>query len=235
MLVGITTYVERARWGVWDMPAVLLPAGYVGMVQQAGGLAVLLPPDRGEAAAEAVGRVDAVIVSGGPDVNPAEYGQARDPRTGAAARERDVWETAVIRAALDQGTPLLGVCRGMQLLNVVLGGTLVQHIDGHTGTPGVFGEHRVTPVDGTRLARLTPEPHVVPTYHHQAVDRLGAGLTVSARADDGTVEAVETENTAETGDRFVLGIQWHPEAGTDRRLVQGLLAAAANSGVRPVT
>lgn len=235
MLVGITTYVDRARWGVWDMPAALLPAGYVRMVQQAGALAVMLPPDRAEAAAEVVGRVDAVIVAGGPDVDPAEYGQARDDRTGAAAPERDVWEAAVIRAALELGTPLLGVCRGMQLLNVVLGGTLAQHIDGHTGTPGVFGEHRVTPVDGTLLARLTPEPHAVPTYHHQAVDRLGTGLTVSARADDGTVEAVETAAAAGAGDRFVLGVQWHPEAGTDRRLVQGLLAAAGRGAVRPVT
>jgi len=153
------------------------------------------------------------------------------------SRERDVWEAAVIRAALDLGTPLLGVCRGMQLLNVVLGGTLVQHIDGHTGGPGEFGTHTVTPVDGTLLARLAPRPHTVPTYHHQAVDRLGAGLTVSARADDGTVEAIEaietaeTAETADTGGRFVLGVQWHPEAGTDRRLVQGLLAAAEKTAV----
>lgn len=232
MLVGITTYVERARWGVWEMPAVLLPAGYVGMVQAAGAIAVLLPPDRAEAAAEAVARVDAVIVAGGPDVDPAVYGEPRDARSGPPAPERDRWEAAVLRAALERGTPLLGVCRGMQLLNVVLGGTLVQHLDGHTGTPGRFGEHRVTPVDGTRLARLLPEPHAVPTYHHQAVDRLGAGLTVSAHADDGTVEAVETGSA---GGPFVLGIQWHPEAGTDRRLVRGLLAAAESRSVRRVT
>jgi putative glutamine amidotransferase len=249
VLVGITTYVERAKWGAWDMPAALLPAGYVRMVQEAGGLAVLLPPDRYEAAAEAVARMDAVIVSGGPDVDPGKYGAARDERTGAPAPERDVWESAVIRAALEQGTPLLGVCRGMQLLNVVLGGTLTQHIDGHVGTPGEFGRHRVTPVDGTALAALLPEAHEVATYHHQAVDRLGAGLTVSARADDGTVEALEAVGSAdvlesvgagdsgrpaEAGDRFVLGVQWHPEAGPDRRLVQALLAAARKGVVGPV-
>ena len=232
MLVGITTYAERARWGAWEMPAVLLPAGYVEMVQAAGALAVLLPPDRAEAAAEAVARVDAVIVAGGPDVDPAAYGEPRDARTGPPAAERDAWEAAVLSAALEQGTPLLGVCRGMQLLNVVLGGTLVQHLDGHTGTPGRFGEHRVTPVGGTLLAGLLPEPHTVPTYHHQAVARLGEGLTVSAHADDGTVEAVETGSA---DGRFVLGIQWHPEAGTDRRLVHGLLTAAREGTVSPVT
>jgi putative glutamine amidotransferase len=230
VLVGITTYVEQARWGVWDSAAALLPTGYVTLVQRAGGLAVMLPPDRAEAAAEAVRRMDAVIVSGGPDVEPASYGEPRDARTGPAAPERDVWETAVLRAALERGTPLLGICRGMQLLNVVRGGTLVQHLDGHVTVPGRFGTHRVTPVAGTRLARLMPSAAAVPTHHHQAVGRLGEGLTVGAYADDGTVEAVEL-----AGERFAMGVQWHPEAGTDQSVVRGLLEAARKGTVTPVT
>ncbi|WNI14661.1 gamma-glutamyl-gamma-aminobutyrate hydrolase family protein [Actinacidiphila sp. ITFR-21] len=229
MLVGITTYVEQARWGVWDTAAALLPQGYVTLVQRAGALAVLLPPDRAEAAAEAVARMDAVIVSGGPDVEPGRYGRPRDARTGPAAPERDVWESAVLQAALDGGTPLLGVCRGMQLLNVVLGGTLVQHLDGHVLTPGRFATHRVTPVGGTLLAGLMPAAEV-PTHHHQAVDRLGAGLRAGAYADDGTVEAVES-----AGEGFALGVQWHPEAGADPTLVTALLAAARGRTVTPVT
>jgi putative glutamine amidotransferase len=221
VLVGVTTYLERARWGVWDMPAVLLPEGYARMVREAGAVAVLLPPDRAEAAAEVVGRLDAVIVSGGPDVEPGRYGARRDPRTGPPAPARDVWESAVIAAALAGGTPLLGVCRGMQLLNVVRGGTLVQHLDGHAGEPGRFGVHRVRPVPGTLTARLMPAPVDVPTCHHQAVDRLGAGLVVGAHAEDGTVEAVELP-----GERFALGVQWHPEAGADPAVVAGLVAAA---------
>lgn len=230
MLVGVTTYLEQARWGVWDAPAVLLPAGYVRVVQQAGGIAVLLPPDRPAAAAAAVAPLDAVIVSGGPDVEPHRYGAVRDPRTGPAATERDEWELAVLAAAIGRGTPVVGVCRGMQLLNVLYGGTLVQHLDGHVGAPGRFTRHRVTPVEGTLLARLTPEPHDVPTYHHQAAGRLGAGLTASAHADDGTVEAVEA-----TGEPFVLGVQWHPEAGDDLRVVRGLLDAARAGSVSAVT
>jgi putative glutamine amidotransferase len=221
VLVGVTTYLEQARWGVWDTPALLLPEGYVRMVQQAGAVAVLLPPDTPRAAPEAVGRLDAVIVSGGPDVEPHRYGAERDAHTGPAAAERDAWELAVLAAAIARRAPVLGVCRGMQLLNVLYGGTLQQHLDGHLLAPGRFGEHRVTPVAGTLLAALAPEPHTVPTHHHQAVDRLGAGLTVSAHADDGTAEAVEA-----AGERFVLGVQWHPEAGADLRVVRGLLDAA---------
>jgi putative glutamine amidotransferase len=214
-------YQERARWGVWDADAALLPQAYVRLVKDAGAVAVLLPPQDPGVAAEAVARVDALIVAGGPDVAPERYGAARDPRTGPAAEERDAWESALLTAALSAGRPLLGVCRGMQLLNVVRGGTLAQHIDGHVIRPGVFGTHRITPAPGTLLASLLPGPATVPTHHHQAVDRLGGGLTVSARADDGTVEAVEVP-----GARFALGVQWHPEQDTDLRVVHGLLAAA---------
>ncbi|MFJ6699591.1 gamma-glutamyl-gamma-aminobutyrate hydrolase family protein [Streptomyces sp. NPDC091272] len=221
-LIGISTYLEQSvKWGVWELPAALLPAGYAQLVQASGGAAVLLPPDDPAYAAEVVARVDAVLVAGGPDVEPGLYGAPRDPRTGPPAVARDTWELALIRAALDGGTPLLGVCRGMQLLNVALGGTLVQHLEGHARTVGVFGEHPVTPVPGTRYAALVPGPTDVPAYHHQAVDRLGEGLVVSAHAADGTVEAIELPGPA-----WVLGVQWHPEMGQDLRVTQALVTAA---------
>lgn len=222
-LIGITTYVEEStRYGVWDLPTSLVPAGYYELVQAAGGAAVLLPPDEPVRAAEVLSRVDGLIIAGGPDVDPVHYGAPRDPRTGAAATVRDEWELALIGAALACGVPLLGICRGMQALNVALGGTLVQHIDGHVDTPGVTSWHPVRPVPGTRYAKLVPEVADVPTYHHQAVDRLGRGLIVSAYAEDGTVEAIELPE----GEAWVLGVQWHPERDKDTRVMAALLEAA---------
>lgn len=222
-VIGISTYQDPARWGVWEMPSVLLPAVYPRLVRAAGGLAVMLPPDdTADAARETVAALDAVVIAGGADVEPARYGAAPDPRTGPPARERDTWELALIDAAIEGHVPLLGICRGMQLLNVALGGTLHQHLDGHTGGHGVFGDHPVTPVPGSAYAAAVPEPIVVPAYHHQAVDRLGTGLTASAHAPDGTVEALEL-----TGhDGLVLGVQWHPEMGADTRVMAALVCAA---------
>ncbi|MER5476459.1 gamma-glutamyl-gamma-aminobutyrate hydrolase family protein [Streptomyces sp. NPDC002734] len=223
-LIGVSTYLEAGvRWGAWELDAALLPSGYHRLVQRAGGIAALLPPDAPERAAETVARLDGLLIAGGPDVDPARYGAQRDPRTGPPAPERDAWELALIRAALEARVPLLGVCRGMQLLNVALGGTLVQHLDGHAGAPGVFGRHAVAPVPGTRYAELVPEVTSVPSFHHQAVDRLGAGLVVAARAvSDGTVEAVERP-----GPDLVLGVQWHPEMATDLRLLHALTRTTA--------
>ncbi len=226
-LIGISTYTESGvRWGVWQLDAALLPAGYPGLVQRAGGLAAMLPPDAPEHAAAAVARLDGLVIAGGPDVEPARYGAEPDPRTGPPARERDAWELALIEAALERRLPLLGICRGMQLLNVALGGTLVQHLDGHAQVPGVFGRHPVKPVPGTRYAGIAPEETSVPTYHHQCVDRLGAGLVPSAYAEDGTVEAVELP--AGPSAPWVLGVQWHPEMGEDVRVMRALTAAAAD-------
>ncbi|GAB2748747.1 gamma-glutamyl-gamma-aminobutyrate hydrolase family protein [Streptomyces bullii] len=222
-LIGISTYLESgARWGVWELEAALLPAGYPRLVQRAGGLAAMLPPDAPEHAAATVARLDGLVIAGGPDVEPVRYGAEPDPRTGPPARERDAWELALIAAALEARVPLLGICRGMQLLNVALGGTLVQHVDGHAERPGVFGRHPVKPVPGTLYAEVVPEETLVPTYHHQAVDRLGTGLVVSAHAEDGTVEAVELPSPA-----WVLGVQWHPEMGEDLRVMGALVRAAS--------
>ncbi|WP_151774728.1 gamma-glutamyl-gamma-aminobutyrate hydrolase family protein [Streptomyces abyssomicinicus] len=223
-LIGVSTYLEAGvRWGSWELDAALLPSGYHRLVQRAGGLAALLPPDVPERAAGAVARLDGLVIAGGPDVDPSRYGAGRDPRTGPPAVERDAWELALIDAALEARLPLLGVCRGMQLLNVALGGTLRQHVDGHAGVPGMFGRHPVAPVPGTRYAELVPEVTSVPTFHHQAVERLGAGLVVAARAvSDGTVEAVERP-----GPDWVLGVQWHPEMGADLRVVRALIDSAS--------
>jgi putative glutamine amidotransferase len=230
-LIGISTYLEAgARWGSWELEAALLPAGYPRLVQHAGGLAAMLPPDAPEYAAATVARLDGLVIAGGPDVEPVRYGAERDPRTGPPAPARDAWELALIEAALAAGLPLLGICRGMQLLNVAVGGTLVQHIDGHAETPGVFGRHSVKPVPGTLYAAAVPEEMSVPTFHHQAVDRLGAGLVVSAWAADGTVEAVELPSAG-----WVLGVQWHPEMGADLRVMRALVAAATVATVPSTT
>ncbi|WP_435854998.1 gamma-glutamyl-gamma-aminobutyrate hydrolase family protein [Streptomyces massasporeus] len=228
-LIGVSTYLESgARWGVWELEAALLPVGYPRLIQRAGGLAAMLPPDDTRYAAEAVARLDGLVIAGGPDVEPVRYGAEREPRTGPPAPERDAWELALIEAALAARVPLLGICRGMQLLNVALGGTLVQHIDGHAEAVGVFGGHAVKPVPGSLYAGVIPEETFVPTYHHQAVDRLGEGLVPSAYAADGTVEAVELPSAD-----WVLGVQWHPEMGEDVRVMRALVEAASTDGVSP--
>lgn len=227
-LIGISTYLEpEARWGDWSLPAALLAAGYHRLAQRAGARVVLLPPDEDPAAAaDIVARLDGLVTAGGPDVDPGRYGAERAPETGPAHPERDTWEIALTHEALRQRTPLLGICRGMQILNVALGGTLVQHLPGtpaHRGeVTGVFGAHTIDPVPGTLLARVLPDPLSVPTYHHQGIDRLGEGLAVSARAEDGTVEALELPGA----DSFVLSVQWHPEMGEDTRLMEALTEAA---------
>ncbi|WP_329145014.1 gamma-glutamyl-gamma-aminobutyrate hydrolase family protein [Streptomyces sp. NBC_01456] len=227
-LIGITTYLEAARWSVWDMDAALLPAGYPRLVQRAGGVAVMLPPDDPTAAGEVLARLDGLVIAGGPDVDPEHYGQQRHQRTGPPARERDAWELALIGVALTDSIPLLGICRGMQLMNVACGGTLLQHLpdvvghEGHAARPGTFEQHDVRVVDGTQLASMVADGARVPTYHHQAVDKLGKGLRASAHADDGTVEAVETERGG-----FAIGVEWHPEMGDDLRVMRALVDAAA--------
>lgn len=237
-LIGISVYLAEVDWGPWTKrPVTLLPARYLELVKQAGGHALLLPPDVPESAPELLAPLDALVISGGHDVNPALYGEPAGPHTGEPVNDRDAWEAALLRAALAAELPLLGICRGMQLLNVVCGGTLHQHLPdldrpGHVGAaPGEYGSHLVRPLPGTLLAGLLPEPALdVPTQHHQAVDRLGEGLRVGALAEDGTVEAVE-------GTGFTLGVQWHPEQGEDLRVMRALVAAAQarQSGTTTVT
>ncbi|MCM2390401.1 gamma-glutamyl-gamma-aminobutyrate hydrolase family protein [Streptomyces albipurpureus] len=227
-LIGITTYVSPAAWGVWEMPAALLPATYPALVQRAGGVAVMLPPDTAATAATAVvARLDGLVIAGGADVAPERYGASPHPRTGPPAHDRDHWELALVTAALAAGKPVLGICRGMQLLNVALGGTLLQHLDGHIEAEGVFGSHLVKPVPNTLYASIVPEATEVPTYHHQAVDRLTPSLMAGAHAEDGTVEAVERATPGTAGESWVLGVQWHPEMGEDTRVMRALVEVAS--------
>ncbi|MGA5819178.1 gamma-glutamyl-gamma-aminobutyrate hydrolase family protein [Kitasatospora sp. NPDC094028] len=225
--IGVSTYLVDASWSSWrNRRAALVPERYTAHVRDSGGIAVLLPPDAPERAPEVLARLDALVIAGGPDIDPVYYGEPAHPLTEADSPERDRWEVALLRSALAAGMPLLGICRGMQVLNVVCGGTLVQHlpdvvaVDVHCGSPGRYGTHAVRPVPGTLLGGLLPESELsVPTYHHQAVDRLGEGLRVSAHAPDGTVEAIE-------GPGFTLGVQWHPEQGDDLRVMRALVRAA---------
>jgi putative glutamine amidotransferase len=224
-LIGISTYREQARWGSWDVPAVLLPASYADAVAGCGGEPVLLPT--GAVSAEVAGRLDGLVLAGGADIDPARYGRAAGPRTTVLRPERDEAELAVLRAALDRDLPLLAICRGMQLLNVALGGDLVQHLPDVPGTAahrpgdGVFARRQVTTAPGTRLAALLGPAAPADCHHHQALGRVAEGLTPSAWAEDGVLEGVEA-----VGHRFCLGVQWHPEAGEDRRLFGALVDAA---------
>jgi putative glutamine amidotransferase len=236
-LIGLTTYRTEARWGAaWRASAALLPAAYPDCVQDAGGMPVLLPPGDTARATSLVARLNGLVLAGGEDLDPALYGQAPHRRTGAPVPERDRWELALLRAALDSGTPVLGICRGLQLMNVHAGGTLHQHLpdqvghEAHNPEAGVFADHPVTPVPGTRTAELLAPGSQVASHHHQAVDRLGTGLLATAHAPDGTIEALEYRDTA----GFALAVQWHPEVSDTPTVFQALVAAAAGHATRPV-
>lgn len=220
-LIGVSCYREEAAWGVWRQPAALVPQSYVEAVERAGGLPVLLPPQDPANAGRVLGRLDGLVLAGGPDLDPAGYGADRHARTGDPQPHRDSWEFALARTALGNGLPLLGVCRGMQLLNVALGGDLTQHLDppDHQVAPATYTWHGVETAPGSTLAAVLGTQAKVRCYHHQAVARLAEGLVATAHSADGTVEAVELP-----GERFVLGVQWHPEADpTDPRLFQALI------------
>jgi putative glutamine amidotransferase len=229
--VGMTTYRELASWGVWSEPADLLPASYADEVVAAGGVPMLLPPsapDQASAADAVLDGLHGLVLAGGADVEPARYGAERDEHTGAARTDRDSWELVLTRGALDRGMPLLAICRGMQVLNVALGGDLVQHLpdvvghDGHCPVVGQHGRHDVRLDPASRIGALLGVHAAVATYHHQGVDRLGADLAATGWADDGTVEALER-----AGDAWVVGVQWHPEVHDGAALFAGYVAACA--------
>ncbi|RZQ59252.1 gamma-glutamyl-gamma-aminobutyrate hydrolase family protein [Amycolatopsis suaedae] len=228
-VIGLTTYSEVAGFGVWTTPAAVLHRSYVDIVGRAGGLPVLLPPvEAGHA--ELVSRVDGLVLTGGADVDPARYGQQAHSSV-VSRPDRDVSEFALLDAALERGMPVLGVCRGMQVLNVALGGSLTQHLPEATGNtahqpePAVFGDTKVRLEPGSTVARILGGETACHCYHHQAVDRLGEGLRAVGWAADGTVEAVERPDGP-----FVLGVQWHPEQNLDDlRLFAALVTAARES------
>jgi putative glutamine amidotransferase len=235
-VIGICTALEWARWSVWDQQAMLLPRNYVDAVQRAGALALMLPPDPWLIAdpTQALDLIDGLMLAGGVDIDPAAYGQDAHPETDGAVPERDACELALVRAAIERNLPVLGICRGMQLINVARGGTLLQHLPerfGHTEHRRAIGsfdgaDHDVRVVDGSLVARVVGESvHATKSHHHQGVDRLGEGLQVSAVSTlDELPEAIELPER-----RFVLGVQWHPEADETSAVVGGLVAEAAAS------
>jgi putative glutamine amidotransferase len=237
-VIGLTTYLQRAQTGVWDVNASFLPAIYLEGVTRAGGIATLLPPQPvDEVIAERVlDGLDGLVITGGRDVDPARYGQPAHATTDQPALERDAWEFALLRGALARRLPVLGICRGAQVLNVALGGTLQQHLPdviGHTrhqAGNAVFTTSSVRTVPGTRLASLIGEGSEAQCYHHQAIDRVADGLIVSAQdVADGVIEGIELP-----GDDFVLAVQWHPEERLDdlRLFAAVVQAATAYAGER---
>ena len=225
-VVGITTYREQARWGVWDEAADVLHAAYATALGAAGAAVVLLPPADPGSAAAVLARIDGLVVAGGADVDPQRYDADPHPRTAGVRPDRDAWEVALLAGAAQRDLPTLMVCRGMQLEAARIGGTLDQHVPETVGheehSPGgaAYGEIAVTTVPGSRVAGLIGADRVVRCHHHQSV-RSHPGLVVAAHAADGTVEALE-----DPGRRFWVAVQWHPETQEDAGLFAGLVAAA---------
>ena len=233
-VIGICTPLERARWGAWDLDAFLLPRSYADAVNRAGAMALLLAPDPVLTADpdEVLDRIDGLMLAGGADLDPAVYGARPHPETIGSVPERDVFEIALVRRALERDLPLLGICRGMQVMNVARGGTLHQHLpelhghDDHRRVLGSFegADHDVRLTPGSLAARAAGEElHATKSHHHQGIDRVGEGLVVTGWAViDDLPEALEVQSND-----FALGVQWHPEADETSRLIAALVACAA--------
>ena len=229
-LIGLSTYREQARWGVWDTSADLLPTVYAGAIEAVGGVPVLLPPvaSTGESAAALVARLDGLVITGGADVEPRRYAQEAHARTVRWRSDRDAWEFALLDAAESVDLPTLGVCRGMQVMAVRSGGALDQHIPDLVGredhSPGddVYGDIDVDVVPGTQLARAVGDKSSVSCHHHQAV-REHPGFVAAAHAADGTLEAMEDPSRP-----YWMAVQWHPEMREDAGLFRSLVAAASS-------
>jgi gamma-glutamyl-gamma-aminobutyrate hydrolase PuuD len=225
-VVGITTYAEDAAWGAWNVPTALVPLTYVRAVEGAGGRALLVPPST-DGVEETLDALDGIIFSGGADLDPASYGADPHPETNGTRPERDRAELALMEAALQRDMPVLAICRGLEIMNVLRGGDLVQHLpdvvgdERHKHTPGVFADHDVAVEPESRLGRILGDRAPVKSHHHQGVGRLGNGLVETARADDGTIEGLEDPSRT-----FALGVLWHPEEHEDGALFRELVAEA---------
>jgi putative glutamine amidotransferase len=232
--IAVCAPVTDVSYGVWHQPAVVLPAAYISAITRAGGLALLVAPDPEltEDPDDLLERVDGLILSGGNDIDPATYGADPHPETKGITPERDAFEIALARRAVELDMPVLGICRGMQILNVAFGGTLLQHL------PDVFGHEHHRRVAGSfenadHDVRLRPDSlaaqaagelvHITKSHHHQGVDVIGEGLAITGVSTlDDLVEAIERPDR-----RFVLGVQWHPEADERSRVIGALVQAAA--------
>lgn len=233
-VVGISAAFESARWAVWeDIDVNISQRTYSDRVDEAGGMPLLLPASAAGTAdpGAILDRVDALLLSGGADLDPAVYGADRDPRTTNTRCARDDFELALCRAALERGMPVLGVCRGFQILNVARGGDLVQHIEGaelHVHTPGVFSDHRVRLEPGSLAARAAGETELaVRSHHHQGIGRLGDGLVATGWAEPGdVVESIELASGADRPGTWVLGILWHTEEEPSSNVMKAFCNAA---------
>jgi gamma-glutamyl-gamma-aminobutyrate hydrolase PuuD len=235
-VIGITTYMTPAQWGYWDLEAALIPADYVRATVRAGGRPLLVPPCV-DGLSETLDALDGLVLTGGSDIDPAAYGDEVHPETFGIHSERDEAEFALLEGALERDMPVLGICRGSQVINVACGGDLHQHLPelvGHEGhkhnPPGQFLDHEVRVEPGTRLSRVIGRELSVKSHHHQGFRRIGEGLIEAAHAEDGTVEAVEHPAKS-----FVLGVLWHPEAGENMRLFDALVAEARRYRGEPMT
>jgi putative glutamine amidotransferase len=238
-VIGLCGAFERARWGVWDDRVTLVARDYSDHVQRAGGLALILPPDARalDDPAPWLDLIDGLIMVGGADIDPASYGAAPGPNTQEPVRERDDFEVALARGALERDLPLLGICRGMQVMNVARGGTLIQHLPddvGHEDHRRSLGswenaDHDVRLASGSLAERAAGEClHATKSHHHQAVDRIGEGFEVTGWATiDDLPEAIEDPSR-----RFALGVQWHPEADPTSKLIAALVEHARAEAVR---
>jgi putative glutamine amidotransferase len=225
-VIGITTYVEPARWGQWDLPAALIPYAYVRGIESAGGRALLVPPSD-DGIEETLDALDGVLFTGGGDLDPSHYGAQAHEKTAGVRAERDSAELALLQAALERDMPVLAICRGSQVLNVARGGDLDQHLPDSLGHElhkerlGEFSDHEVSVEGGTRLGGIVGERIPVKSSHHQGFGRIGQGLVTTAQADDGTIEALEDPSR-----RFAVGVLWHPEEGEDAALFGALVEEA---------
>lgn len=227
-VIGIAGYQERARWNMWDTEAVVIHQYYVHSVTAAGARAVVLPPD--DTDTDVLERLDGLLLTGGADIDARRFGQAPHPESEPPHEVRDRAELSLLRAALDRDMPVLGVCRGLQLIALAYGGTLHQHLpdvvghDGHSPASGEFGSHEVTFAEGSRAAAIYGRRSRQTSHHHQAVAETGIGLLASGHTDDGVIETAE-----DPGRRFVLGVQWHPEMSGDSALFGAFVAACAGA------
>jgi len=225
-LIGITSYAEEIRWGVWTEEAALVPLSYVRAVERAGGRALVVPPAE-DGLDETLVALDGVIFSGGGDLDPRLYDAEPHPETDAPRAARDAAELRMLKAALDRDMPVLAICRGSQVLNVARGGDLLQHLpeevghDQHRHTPGAFADHDVNVAPDSRLGAVVGDRAPVKSHHHQAYGRIGEGLREVAWAEDGVVEGLEDPEK-----RFALGVLWHPEEGEDAALFEALVEEA---------
>ena len=226
-VIGVTAFVENVRWGHWSTLAAVTPFLYVRAVASAGGRPVQLPPDA-DAVEETLERLDGLVATGGIDVDPSLYGDDAHPSMAGVRPEQDQAELALLDCALGRDMPVLAICRGSQLLNVLRGGDLLQDLSDEDGSTALHGDgvgaatdHEVRIRSGTRLAELVGARAVVTSEHHQAFGRIGEDLDEVAWAEDGTVEALEDSRK-----RFALGVLWHPERNDGSVLFRALIEEA---------